>query len=285
MSTTTPTQDMTVHTDTPAHFTRDETTGLVKGVSYVRDASGRINWKAMINPVHIVFNGKKNEKLEAEIAAAYGAAADKLVYADVIKEKTVDDHHVLILLAGFIELADLRGYTSAKSDIVHVTPGSNVTCQCHISWIYNVEEPNGKTSNGEADATMENTGGFGYLAAVAGNRAFVRAVRRGLRIPILGADEIASKDSAPVEGGSTPTSTAASNPISPQGILQKTATELGHAFEVVKAGGVKHKAKITSDASTWTKFEDVPPPDCMVLIDLLRKAAAAKTTPPAAKAA
>lgn len=269
-----PTPDTTVHTDTPAHFSRDPDSGLVNNVVYIRDAQGRIDWKAMINPAHIVFQGRKNEKLAAEIAGKYGATYDKLVYAEVVKTQPVEDKHVLILLAGFIELADLRGYNSSHSHIAHVTPGGNVTCVSHIEWLPNVEEPYPKTSSGEADATVENTGGFGYLAALAGNRAFVRAVRRGLRIPILGADEIAAKDadSAPAEGGASSSGSAAAvGNLSPQGILQKTASELGVTFEQVKAGATtKHKAKIEVDATAWTGFGDVPPRDCMTLINLLR---------------
>jgi len=268
--------DTESHTDTPTRFTRDEN-GLVVGLSYVYDESGRVNWKAMINPNHIVFSDKKNEKLAAEITTKYGAPVDQLVYAEVIKKQPVDDNHVLVLLAGFTELADLRGYCAVNPQIVHVTPGSNVTCQVTIDWIPNQEEPEGKTSFGTADATMENTGGFGYLAAVAGNRAFVRAVRHGLRIPILGADELAKKDAgaAPVEGGST---TSVAQSLSPQGVLQSEATKFGATFEKVKAAAIAKLAqlKLKSDPATWTKYEDVPPPDCMTIITHLRQGKTAK---------
>ena len=107
----------------PAPFNRDPATGLVDGVTYIRQPSGRISWKEMIDPAYIVFN----RKLDEELTKIYGAASDKLVYADVIKEKSVEDKHILILLQGFVELAELRGYISAPVSIVHVTPGQNVT--------------------------------------------------------------------------------------------------------------------------------------------------------------
>ncbi len=279
-STTTAALPGTPDVQLPTAFKRGED-GLVVGLTYPRDSLGRILWKQMINPVHIVFN----KRLDEQLTVKYGAPAEKLVYAEVIKTRPVDDSEVLCLLAGLIELADLRGYYSAESRIAHVSPGQNVTVEATISWQPNCEEPDGKTSTGEADATYENTKGFPYLAAVAGNRAFVRAVRRGLRIPIYGDDEIATKDVPPVEGGKTETTTLPT----PQNALQKEAEGLGLSFEKVKEGAVgRHRAKIeaTSEPEKWTKFDDVPPRDCISLIGLLRqKGSKAKKTGTAEAAA
>ena len=254
----------------PAPFNRDPATGLVDGVTYIRQPSGRISWKEMIDPAYIVFN----RKLDEELTKIYGAASDKLVYADVIKEKSVEDKHILILLQGFVELAELRGYISAPVSIVHVTPGQNVTAQCHITWLPNCEEPYQKLSSGEGDATFENTGGFGYLAAVAGNRAFTRAVRRGLRIPILGFDEIAEKDNLMAE----PSPNQSSKPLDPHMILAQQVEKSGTTFEKVKKGAIKSRDKFQSDPTTWTTFSDVPPLDCAVIIGLLKKSEAEKAS-------
>jgi hypothetical protein len=253
---------------TKSPYYRNPRTGLIDGVEYKRLPNHKIDWKSMVNPVHIVFNPKADK----ELTELYGAAADKLVYADVIKEKVVEDKHILILLAGFIELAELRGYKDVRNDVVHVTAGQNATAQCHITWLRNEEEYYEKTSAGTADATMENTGGFGYLAAIAGNRAFVRAVKNGLGIFVLGFDEIAKKDTAlPESAGGT---SASINPLSPQGTLQKAAEDLKYTFELVRKGALKYKEKMKSseeEIGKWTGFGDVPPPDCMSLIGLLRK--------------
>lgn len=250
----------------PPLFRRGDN-GLIKGLSY-HVVNGKLAWRHMINPAHIVFNGRFDDEIEA----AYGAKAAKLVYADVVKTHVVDDRHVLIKLQGFIEVAELRGYISAPVTITHVTPdGQHVSAQCHITWLPNEEEPYQKTSSGEADATFANTGGFGYLTAMAGNRAFVRAVKRGLGIEILGFDEIAKKDTPLTE----PTGTSAAvDPLSPQGTLQKAAETLGLSFDIVKKGAVKYQAKMKAtpeEVAAWTSFADVPPPDCMSLIGLLRK--------------
>lgn len=244
--------------------------GLLEGVVY-HVINGKISWRHMINPAHVVFNGKLDEEIEAR----YGAKANKLVYAEVINTHVVDDRHILIKLDGFIELAELRGYSAAPVTISHVTPdGQHVSAQCHITWLPNVEETHAKTSSGEADATFANTGGFGYLTAMAGNRAFVRAVKRGLGISILGFDEIAKKDTPLAEPSPGTSSTSGVNPLSPQGTLQSTADSLKLPFEVVKKGALKYAAKMkstTDEIAGWTGFADVPPPDCMSLIGLLRK--------------
>lgn len=241
--------------------------GLIEGYTY-HVIGSRLSWRHMINPAHIVFNGKFDDEIEA----AYGAKANKLVYPEVIKTKVVDDRHVLIKLQGFIEVAELRGYSAAPVTITHVTPdGGHVSAVCTITWLPNEEEPYAKTNTGEADATFANTGGFGYLTAMAGNRAFVRAVKRGLGIEILGWDEIAKKDT-PLE---QPTGTSATvDPLSAQGILQRVADELGYTFDVVKKGAVKYQTKMRAtpeEVAAWTGFIDVSAPDCMSLIGLLRK--------------
>lgn len=247
--------------------------GLIDGLEYPKKANGRINWRALIDNQYIVFN--ESPKLNEEIVAKYGAPAEKLVYSEVIKSKSVDEHHILIQLAGFVELADLRGYISAPVEIVHVTPDQNVTAQCHITWLPNEEEPYNKTSSGEADATMGNTGGFGYLAAMAGNRAFVRAVKRGLGISILGFDELAKKDQALTESLGAVINSL--DPLSPQGILQKTASAAKLDFEKIKKTVIDHhRAKIETDPTTWNKFEEVPPRDCMTIIGLLGEREKAK---------
>ena len=246
-------------------FTRT-TNGLIEGLEYIRKENGSIDWRAMINPKYIVFN----PRFDTELLEKFGAKADKLVYADVIKEKAVEDKYILILLHGFFEVADLRGYRDTRLDIPYASAGQNVTAICHITWIPNENEDWEKTSFGSADATMENTGGFGYLAAIAGNRAFVRAVKNGLGIFVLGADEIMKKDTPLQEsaGGSSPSI----NPLGPQGTLQSTAERLKISFDQVKKGAIKYKDKMSSTAEeieAWNGFGDVAAKDCMSLIGLL----------------
>jgi len=254
---------------TPPSFKRNDD-GLVEGVTYPRRPDdGRIDWVKLIKPQHVVFNSK----LDATLEKVYGAPAKSLSYGDLIAAgKEVDPKHVLVLLQGFVEVARLRGYRNALPRIAHVcsypVEAAICSCECTIEWLPNVEEPDGFTSYGTADATMENTGGWGYLSAMAGNRAFVRAVRQGLAIPILGFDEIAKKDTAIPE--SAPQPTTAKNMAA--ATLQKCAEAGGYTFDTVKKSALtNHRPKMESDPEQWTKWDDVAPRDCLTLIKLIKE--------------
>ena len=258
-------------------FERDPQTGLVIGVDYKYLPDGRIDWKAMLNPAHVVFNSK-NKKAAEEIQKIYGAPADKLVYAEVVKNQPVDDKHILVLLKGFQEVAELRGFHSSTPTSLQVAQG--IVAVAHtIQWIPNVEDPQGKATGATADATMENTGGFGYLAAMAGNRAFVRAVRQGLGISILAFDEIAKRDeSEHNETGNSSTSVSSSVPT-PQNILAKFVREAGFTFEQLKKSAVeKHKDKMKNDPTFWNDFSDIPSFDAMTLMTIVRDGVKKKKT-------
>lgn len=255
-----------IHSTTVPSFERLPN-GLVKGVTYHRRPSdGRILWDRMIDPKHIVFNSK----LDTKLTDIYGAPANKLSYADLIAEgKEVDPKHLLVLLQGFIEVIALRG-GSATPRIAHVCSypleAAICSCECTIDWIANEEEPNGFRSYGTADATMENTGGWGYLSAMAGNRALVRAARQGLRIPIMSFDEIAKKDTPVPEAAST----SAQLPMHAS-TLQRAAEAKKLTFDQVKQGALTtYRADMESDPTSWTKWEDVPPRDCLKLIKIIK---------------
>ncbi len=287
----------------PTPFDRNES-GLVKGHDYPLRVDGRIDWFQQIPHEHIVFNDR-NPKVAAAIEAAYGKPAGQLIYAEVIASgKVVDPRHILILLQGFVELADIRGYRRAGPATIIALGRDMVCATVDIEWEPNTEEPNGKTSCGEADATTENTGGFGYLTAVAGNRAYVRAVRRGLRIPVLGFDEIAKKDDTIPEAGNVSAAATTNSPTfghGPTGSLQRAAQDCGFAFQQIKDAAlarwnedsasidnnpeVNLKRRIENDPTTWEKWADVPPRDCLTLINLVKAAKAARAENSIAKEA
>ena len=252
-------------------FKRNSETGLVEGINYVRRDDGRIDWRKMIRPEFIVFNSKYDKKL----VELYGKPAAELNYGELITTGAeVDDRYILVLLQGFLELADLRGYITATSRIAHADQ-SICVCEASIDWIPNEEEPHGKTSYGTADATMENTNGWGYLAAMSGNRAFVRAVREGLRIPILAFDEIAKKDMAIPESTSQPQSTGKLHTDTLKSAAEKYIDDLGKpsplTFDQIKSAAMtKYRDKMEGDPSVWNRWEDVPPKDALTLIKLIR---------------
>lgn len=150
---------------------RDEN-NLIKGINYTFDENGRVNWRKLI----------KNEFLVAN--------KDRTQETDVSK---LDDKDVLVLLNGFKEVADIRGFTDVHYEIINASP-EFCSASCKINWIPCYENENRAISfESTADATFNNTTPIGnkyYLTSTAENRAFVRCVRNFLRISVLGKDEI-----------------------------------------------------------------------------------------------
>ena len=72
--------------------------GLINGVDYVFTDDGLIDWRKMVKPEHLVPN------------------KDRTSETDVTKLK---DYQLIILLGGIKELAQIRGYTDVKYDVVY----------------------------------------------------------------------------------------------------------------------------------------------------------------------
>jgi len=155
---------------------RDEN-GLVKGIEYVLDEYGKIDWRKTL-PKKFFY--VKDPDLQGE---------------DI---DNLPDNKLLIYLAGFKWLAKIRGYDSIKYPIIN-TGEDFSSMSCEISWIGNFEtEGRPIVHTSTADANLDNTDDFmgQYLATCAENRAFSRAVRTFLEINVCGKDEIAPENSS-----------------------------------------------------------------------------------------
>lgn len=155
---------------TPKKIERDEL-GLVRGLNYIFDESGKVIWRKLIKNEFLVPNKDKTEATDVS---------------------QIEDKDLLILLGGIKELADIRGYKSVSYKVISAS--QDYCCVvCKILW-----QPNYETEFQEiefesiADASFNNTESFAklYLASIAENRAFVRCVRNFLRINIVGKDEV-----------------------------------------------------------------------------------------------
>jgi hypothetical protein len=155
---------------------RDEN-GLIKGVNYVFDEFGFVNWRAMIPKQYLVANktlfNKNGKKVPDDITS-------------------LDDKELLILLGGIRQLAAWRGFTEVNYQVTSPSIDQVITV-CSVKFLPNYEaEGKEIIYSAVADANLSNTNGFGkyYLSAISENRSFVRAVRGFLRILIVGADEV-----------------------------------------------------------------------------------------------
>lgn len=236
----------------PTLIERDEL-GLIKGVNYVfKDEGRRVDWRAMIPAEYLVPNRQNFEKRGEAVPETIEGVADK---------------DLLILLDGIKYIADLRGYRSSVPAKIESSP-LHCTVAWEIEWYPNFEtERSIKTSGGIGDATQENTTGFGrkFLGPIAENRAFVRAVRNFLRIPILGKDEVDGVPAAASQEAPVPKT----NDISKlQKELAKLMKEKKVSFEMIKE---KLAAENVPGSNEFVDIESLPTPILFTMIERLKK--------------
>lgn len=248
---------------------------------YPRKPDGSINWRALVQPAHVYV--KKGD--EPKVATALGVTPQDIKEGKFDTTR-VEDKHLVIRKAGLIELARIRGYTSAAPEVKYASR-DYVVVQTHIHWNA-FDGQSAVVTGGVGEASGENTSSFMrvYLAAAAENRAFSRAVRQFLNIDIVSNDELGGNGVEPeVDSGPSVASS-----LSPQGVLQKTVEESKSSFDKMKTAAVakfKHdterlakdplyKAAFKSDPVVWTKYEDVSALDCMTLIELINRSKAEK---------
>lgn len=242
--------------------------GLREGHEYKFREDGSVAWEKMLLPQHLVIN----KAYENQIVEKLGKPLSEVTVDEV------EDNQKLTLLAGSRYLLDLRGYSKLKySQPVYGSNGS-VSVECEITFIPNYEtEMRELVFSGIGEATMNNTGPIGknklnewayYLAATAENRAFVRCLRNGLRIPIL------SKEEAQFETVSqqAPIQTSGLDPHSIlQGIMDAKKPNKITFTILQKTVSNNYKDKVKSNPDEWTCLKDIPPNDVFTLIGLLKK--------------
>ena len=211
-------------------------------VPYVFNDDGSVNWRKMIKSEFLVANRDRTDE------------------TDISK---LEDHELIILLGGLKDLAAIRGFHSVTYKI-HKASQEYVCASCSIVWIGNYETEKGESILFEsvADAGLNNTEGFGqvYLAAIAENRAFCRAVRNFLRINIVAKEEIKNvKTSKP---------TPSVNSASPHIFLAKLMKEKKIEFTAIKTRMVEEQI---DGASDWGTVKDIPRLKMFEIIERLQK--------------
>ena len=243
--------------NTPPKTVKRNEHGLLEGIKYTYQSDGLIDWRKMVKNEHIVPN------------------RDNTSETDVTKLK---DKDLIILLAGLKDVAQMRGIKSVKYDIVTASP-EYVCMKCGITWTGNYEtEGEDVYFEGTADAGLNNTEGFGqiYLAAIAENRAFCRAVRNFLKINIVAKEEIAPNKGKQATtskvSAAALTSSQSSVTMSPDSFLLTILKENNITFEQVRSKLIEEN---NSDAKKWGSVKDIPRLTAFEIIDRIQKKAKA----------
>ena len=236
----------TTEINKPPHIFIRNKYGLIEDetVTYHFNEDGTVNWRKMIKAEFLVANRDRTDE------------------TDITK---LEDNELIILLGGLKDLASVRGFKSVTYKIHEASP-EYVCASCTISWIGNYETEQGEPVVFEsvADAGIKNTESFGqmYLAAIAENRAFCRAVRNFLRINIVAKEEIKNvKISTPAPS---------SNAASPDLFLKNLMKEKKITFESIKGKMVNEKV---DGADAWGSIKDIPRLKMFEIIERMQKKA------------
>lgn len=222
--------------------------GLVEGLEYKFDEQGLIDWRAMLDDKWLYPNP---------------SSVDKGICKRNTDVKELEDKDLCIKLGGLKELAQWRGFANVNYTVVNANP-EYVAMSCEIDWIPNFEtsDNNNVRFAAVADAHFGNTKSFAknFLAAIAENRAFSRAVRSFLRINIVSDIELGE-----VKGQETYTEEQSTIEVNKTDILKKLMLQKNVSFEEIKEklekAGYKNIDKVQS-------VEDITP---VWLIEIIKK--------------
>lgn len=229
---------------------RDEK-GLLRTIQYPLKPNGFIDWRRLIAVEHIALNryvlANKGKSIED-----FSQEEQKQMILDAA------DEEIVIKLSGFRELAEIRGYNEIKTELLQWTP-ENVSIKVTVSWIPNIENPNGLTVSAIANASLVNVDDTfaRFLETIAENRAFIRAVRHSLGIISLGQEEF-KQDDVKVEAQNIKIQSVLDQHLKSSGI------SLHDLQELTKLKGFVWNPK-------WTSVEKIDPAAAMTFIPLVKK--------------
>lgn len=241
------------------NFSRDEN-GLLENINYKFNEDGSINWRAMVKDDHLFPNRSWFDSRKKTCP------------------KTIDgleDHQLLIKLAGIKEVAKLRGFSEVKYDFIKCEQ-DHVATVCSILFMPNYETANQPVLfQDSANATLNNTSSFAtkFLETIACNRAFVRCVRNFLNIHIVGDDEIDKSNSSLALSN-----ISNSDSLSPHTLLKKQASNAGYNdFEsfmnLLRSwhNNGKYVMPSSADPKSWNDFSDIPAKQAREFLKLIKE--------------
>lgn len=226
--------------------------GLLQGIEYSYKEDGLIDWRKMVKNDYLVPNKQRTDE------------------TDVSK---LDDSKILILLAGIKELAQIRGFKSVQYKVASASM-DYVCVSCGITWIGNYETGGEEVYfESMADAGAHNTESFGqsFLATVAENRAFVRAVRNFLKVNLVGNEEMGPKKNTSYNNsGNYQSYSSQSNKISASNYLESILKEKNISFEYLKQRMKNEKG--FENVSEWSGISDISNNQVYRIIEKIQKA-------------
>lgn len=188
----------------------------------------QIDWRQYISPEHIILNKNEMAKVGVDVNLLTEEEKQKHLAA-------VGNDKKVILLAGFRELAALRGYSSVVHDVTF--NGDMAVATCKITFLpfgfggEQVYQTVATASPKDVSPTFSN-----FCAALACNRAFCRCVREFLRISIVSDEELNPQEEVSVKNNPKPLQLVKDR-CAAKGIsfetLKKSLEGRGHALEDV----------------------------------------------------
>lgn len=232
--------------------------GLVEGVGYIFNEDGKVDWKKMIPRKYLVINRQKEEEIQKELGKPI----------EEVSIEEIDEKNLLVLLAGFRYLANLRGFSELTYDRPSIGPNGEVSVACTIIWDGNYETGDKPIKfTGLGDATTNNTvpiNGIYYLTAIAENRAFIRNVRIFLSMEgILGKDELQSVKTFAPKSDENSNSVMGAKPI--DSLISKCKQKNFTWLKLTELAETC-KASLSSDYLGWKTYKDIPAKDIYILL-------------------
>lgn len=227
-------------------------------INYKFNKDGTVDWKSMIPLDNIVFNHEWFERNNI-------AVPEFATLAEVENPEIYNEKQLLVLLAGYKEVAKIRGLLKVEKTI---TRNDDLYCAVctKVTFCGNFETDGKELVYEEtANANIHNVNDFfvSYLETIASNRSFVRAVRNALRIDIVGSDEISSRRYASNNSESESKVDVHAALIDAcsryETEINGTKTKLD-SFEKFRTFMTTNPKALANfpQASTWSKWKDIP---------------------------
>lgn len=233
--------------------------GLIKGVEYLFDENGNVNWRKMV-PLKFLYLNTSDKYRKEALEKKYKKPATNI---DIVADN-VEDKDLVITLAGLKHLLRLRGYRSV-SFCPKETNERFASVNCNIEFIPNFETEGSSQFYSEVgSAHLQSTDGFmrAYLVEAATNRSFARCIRNYLNINIVSREELFDQSKAGnIEANPAPVTNG-----SAYSILESKCSEKGWNLEKVKKAAINYKNLLQTDPANWNVWADIAATDAYVLL-------------------